>query len=52
MCHPEAQAEGSLGTGVPWEDNKKSVLGMFYVHCQGVTSFSFTLNGVLLFNTP
>jgi hypothetical protein len=27
-------------------------LGMFYVHCQGVTSFSFTLNGVLLFNTP
>ena len=25
MCHPEAQAEGSLGTGVPWEDKKKSV---------------------------
>jgi hypothetical protein len=25
MCHPEAHAEGSLGTGVPWEDKKKSV---------------------------
>jgi len=25
MCHPEAQAEGSLGTGVPWEDKKKNV---------------------------
>ncbi len=25
MCHPEAQAEGSLGTGVPREDKKKNV---------------------------
>jgi len=34
MCHPEALAEGALGTcvpredkkgGVPWEDKKKSV---------------------------
>ena len=40
---PRAQARGLPAL---------ACLGMFYVHCQGVTSFSFTLNGVLLFNTP
>jgi len=49
---------GAVQKGAPYfvlpssSEASLTSFGMFYVHCQGVTSLSTTLNGVLLFNTP